>query len=427
MPPIVPDTTGADAFVSAAAAASEVAVGLPVVVLTTFFPSPRDPFRTPFIRSLVGALRADCDVDLVIPVPRRPQIGAWRDAAPVPANEQYDGFVLTHPRYLAVPGLHFLAGLCYFAGVLPTLRALRRRRGRFLLHAHCGYPDAVGAALAARWLGCPLVVTVHGSDINLSAREALLRPQIRWALRSARRVVAVSGALRRSVLALTGLDEERVACIPCAGHAPELFHPRPRSDRMQRRAALGVDADARVVLFVGHLVAVKALDHLLRAWAIVVSRTPDLRARLVLVGEGPERAALTVLAERLGISPRLTFTGPLPQPVVADWLAAADLLCLPSHAEGSPNVVVEALASGVPVVASRVGGIPDMVTDGVNGRLVPPADATSLANALVETLARDWNAAEISASIASLTWHALARRNLDILARVATEEHACNP
>jgi glycosyltransferase involved in cell wall biosynthesis len=395
---------------------------LRVVVLTTFYPSPRDPFRTPFLRNLVDALAADCDVDLVVPVPRRPQVGPWRDATPVPAVETWAGRTLTHPRYLAVPGLHWLSGLTYFAGVWRTLRALKQRHGFFVLHAHCAYPDVVAAAIAARCLGLPLVATAHGSDINLSARERLLRPQIRAALRAARRVIAVSAPLARAVEALTDLPPSRIECIPCAGYSPDVFHPHDPAGHATLRQALGVGQDIRLVLFVGHLVPVKGLNVLLRAWATLLRERPDrASARLVLVGEGAEREALVRLAEQEGVADQVAFLGPLPQAAVADWIAAADLLCLPSHAEGSPNVVVEALASGVPVVASRVGGIPDLVDDGVNGLLVPAGRPDALAAALATALDRDWAAARISASIDHLTWSALGRRNRDVLEAVAME------
>jgi glycosyltransferase involved in cell wall biosynthesis len=405
-----------------AESAATRATRLRVVVLTTFFPSPRDPFRTPFLRNLVDAMAGDCELDLVIPVPRRPPIGAWRDAEPVPARETWSGWTLSHPRYLAVPGLHWLSGLTYFLGVWRALRELRERHGRFVLHAHCAYPDVVGAALAARLLGLPMVATAHGSDINVSGRERLLRPQIRAALRSARRVIAVSAPLQRAMAELTGLPASRIDCIPCAGYSPAVFRPRGAQERASLRSELGVAADARLILFVGHLVPVKALDVLLKAWALLQSDPAGPgTARLVLIGEGAERAALERLARELGIADRAAFLGPLPQPAVADWIVAADLLCLPSHAEGSPNVIVEALASGTPVVASRVGGIPDLVDDGTNGLLVAPGDPAALAAALASALRREWVPARISSSIAHLTWSALGRRNRDVLADVASE------
>jgi glycosyltransferase involved in cell wall biosynthesis len=167
---------------------------------------------------------------------------------------------------------------------------------------------------------------------------------------------------------------------------------------------------------------VKALDVLLRAWALLARDGQGAgAARLILIGEGTERGALERLARQEGVADHVEFLGPRPQPVVAEWIAAADLLCLPSHAEGSPNVVVEALASGTPVVASRVGGIPDLVDDGVNGLLVTPGDPAALASALAAALGRDWDPGRISSSIAHLTWSALGRRNRDVLADVDME------
>jgi glycosyltransferase involved in cell wall biosynthesis len=400
-------------------ATARSATRLPVVVLTTFFPNPRDPNRTPFLRNLVHALEASCELSVVAPVPRRPQVGPWRDAAPVPEQETHEGIALAHPRYLAVPGLHWLSGLTYFIGVRRTLRELRAKRGWFVLHAHCAYPDAVGAALAARSAGVPLVVTVHGSDINVAAGHPVLRPQIRWALRAADRVVAVSRALQERVAALTGAAPDRLACIPCSGFSPELFRPLPAAERAMLRARLGVAAGERLVVFVGHLFPVKAVDVLLRAWAL--RSKAGAAGRLLLIGEGSERDRLERLAREEGVDGGVTFAGALPQRVVAEWISASDLLCLPSHSEGSPNVVVEALASGVPVVATRVGGVPELVADGANGLLVPPADPPALARALDVALDRGWDPVAIAATVAHLTWRALAARNHDALARVASE------
>lgn len=396
-------------------------IGMPVVVLTTFFPNPRDPRRTPFMRNLMRALGDSCDLHIVAPVARRPAIGPWRETVAVPAEEQHEGFLLRHPRYLAVPGLHALSGLTYYLAVLPVLRAMQRSLGHFVLHAHCGYPDAVGAALAAHALGVPLVVTVHGSDINVGAAHPLLRPQIRWALRQARRVIAVSRPLEDKVARLTGREPARLACIPCAGFYPEAFRPRARAEARRR---VGSPPDERMVLFVGHLVPVKALPVLLDAWARRRASPSAVPERLVLIGEGEERARLQRQVQRAGLHDSVRFLGALPQADVADWISASDVLCLPSRSEGSPNVVVEALASGIPVVASRVGGIPDLVQDGVTGLLVPPGDAAALAQSLDVALARAWNAVELARSVCELTWPMLAARNRALLAGVAAEKNA---
>jgi hypothetical protein len=182
---------------------------LRAVVLTTFFPNSGDPHRTVFVRNLVEAMSRRCAIDVVAPVPLRP----WRiGRRSVPASEVDRGIRLLHPQFLSVPGLQWLSGCSYFVATLGVLRRLRRTIGPFVLHAHCAYPDAVGAALAAKLLRLPLVVTVHGSDINIVARKLLLRGQIRWALRSAAQVVAVSATLADRVAALTGASSGSPAC-----------------------------------------------------------------------------------------------------------------------------------------------------------------------------------------------------------------------
>ena len=133
---------------------------LHTVVLTTFFPNSGDPHQTVFVLNLVEAMLSACAIDVVAPIPMRPPVGAWRKPGTVPASERHRGIWLLHPRFLSVPGLHWLAGCSYFLAVWRVLRQLRRSKGLFVLHAHCAYPDAVGAALAARALRVPLVVTV---------------------------------------------------------------------------------------------------------------------------------------------------------------------------------------------------------------------------------------------------------------------------
>jgi glycosyltransferase involved in cell wall biosynthesis len=225
--------------------------------------------------------------------------------------------------------------------------------------------------------------------------------------------------MQEKILALGGLQPARVECIPCSGYDPDVFKPRSRA---ALRVGLGLAPDARLVAFVGNLVPLKGVDVLLRAWAALQasrsSETLAVQDRLVLIGNGAQRSRLEQLAASLGITSAVAFLGAVPQQVVSDWIGAADLLCLPSHCEGSPNVVVESLASGVPVVASRVGGVPDLVTQGVNGYLVPPGDPVALAQALGAAFETAWNADAISASVAHLDWRRLAQRNIELLATI---------
>ena len=377
------------------------------MIVTTFFPHAADPQRAVFVLNLARALRRHGELEVVSPVPHAPllaRLARWRHLGWRFPDGETDGLRVLRPRYLALPGLQVLSGLTYALALWRRLRRSGARREGWVLHAHCAYPDGVGVALAASWLGLPHVVTAHGSDINVYAGKALLRPQIRWALRRARALIAVSGPLRERLAWLASPSPPPLAHIPCAGFDPRLFADEPREEA---RRAVGLPPQGRAVLFVGNLAPVKGADVLLDAWQrLAGSGALGAEDRLVVVGDGEERARLA--ARAAGLGPGVLFTGAVPFAQVPRWMGAADLLCVPSRSEGTPNVVVEALAAGRPVVAARVGGVPELVRDGENGLLVPPDDAPALARALGSALARSWDPAALRASVAHLTWERLA-------------------
>ncbi|HJW53679.1 MAG TPA: glycosyltransferase family 4 protein [Burkholderiaceae bacterium] len=395
-----------------------------VLVLTTFFPNAADPQRAVFVKNLVRALKQRCKVDVISPIPYAPPFSlkaAWRAQRAIPMVDTIDGIEVTHPRFVVLPRLEWLSGLTYFLGVVGALRTWKRQLAdgeKPVVHVHCAYPDAVGAVLAAKLTGIPCVVTAHGSDINVYAKRTGLRGQIRWALRNAHGIIAVSGGLQNDILAILGAPSTKVRRIPCAGFDMEVFRIREGgAPHIAPKVGLG----ARLVIFVGLLVPIKGVEFLIEAWAALAQAGKiDKEDRLVLLGDGPLRTSLMQQARARGIEEQIFFAGMVSQQEVACWISSATLLCLPSRNEGTPNVVVEALASGVPVVASRVGGIPDLVKEGENGMLVPPADPLALGMALEEVLRRSWNCRHISRSVAHLTWQAIADQNHEFLQSTVT-------
>ncbi|MEW5801286.1 MAG: glycosyltransferase [bacterium] len=161
---------------------------------------------------------------------------------------------------------------------------------------------------------------------------------------------------------------------------------------------------AKRVLFVGNLVEVKGVDRLLSAWQILVHELkPSFGIELLIIGEGPKRQKLEKQAKDAGIAGSVRFAGGKPHREICHWMRSAYCLCLPSRSEGMPNVVLEALACGIPVVASRVGEVPFLIEDGVNGFIVPKDNECSeeafpacLAEALARTLTRTWDVADVT-------------------------------
>ncbi len=236
--------------------------------------------------------------------------------------------------------------------------------------------------LLSAWRSRPWVVFQHGYT-NKDLRDRIYNQLDRWTLRKACRVVSVcqafSGRLQR-----WGVPASRIVVL----HNPvRPFIPPDALDVDATRQELALEPGTFIVLAVGRLSREKGHRDLLEAAAILRGLHPSAPVRFVLVGDGPERRALAARSDELGLQADVTFTGQKHD--VRPFYALAGIVVLPSHSEGSPNVILEAMAAGVPVVATAVGGVPEMVTDAVTGLLVPSRNPTALASALARLIADD--------------------------------------
>ncbi|MCB2102704.1 MAG: glycosyltransferase, partial [Rhodobacterales bacterium] len=239
---------------------------------------------------------------------------------------------------------------------------------------HYFYPDGVAAVRLGALLDRPVVITARGTDLNVLPDFPGPRRQIIDAARRAAGLVTVSAALRDR-LADLGIPADRVRVLR-NGVDMARFHPGDREDRRRR---FGLDGPT--VVSVGNLVPLKGHDLVIRALADL---PPD--TRLLIAGDGPERAALEGLAGSLGLAGRVTLMGRVAPADMPALYGAADVLVLASSREGLPNVLLEALASGTPVVSTRVGGTPEVVTAPQAGRLVADRTPQALAAALADVL-----------------------------------------
>jgi glycosyltransferase involved in cell wall biosynthesis len=269
------------------------------------------------------------------------------------------------------------------SGWFKARRVASKRRAT-VMHAHWVIPGGVIGAAAAGPL--PLVVSLHGSDVFVAERSALARRAARRVFRAARWVTACSDDLRERGFAL-GADPARSETVPYGVDA-ERFTPDPRT-RSAVRAELGV-GDAPLIAAAGRLVRKKGFEYLIEAARELAPRFPSLR--VVIAGDGDLQSELRVQAASAppGV---VRFLGTRPQTDVVRLAAAADIVVVPSvkddagNVDGLPNFLLEALATAAPVVASRVGGLPQAIEDGVTGRLVPERDAVTLARVMAEMLA----------------------------------------
>lgn len=376
-----------------------------IALVTSIFPVPWDRTRGWPVYETARALSQIADVEVLFTTasyPRsnwlRPRGYLYQD---LPVGYSLPGVSMQYFEYPALPMVSRpLNGYVCGRFVTPRLR----RHTPDLVLAYWIYPEGYGALRAARTLGVPCVLGARGSDIRV--RDAVSRHFTGVALRGADRVLTVSEELRVQALERYGARPERVHTV-INGCNTTTFHLRDRAATRQR---LGIAGDYPMICFVGRFVEAKGLRELASAFAQLAAEQPELR--MALIGDGVFRSQLDALLAGQRVAGRVHLPGSIAPIEVADWVSASDVMTLPSYSEGYPNVLVEALACGVPVVATDVGGTREIVDAG-NGLLVPPRDATALTDALRSALSRTWSRAALSARF-SRGWDDVARQTLEV-------------
>ncbi|MBX3206849.1 MAG: glycosyltransferase family 4 protein [Labilithrix sp.] len=365
-----------------------------LLAITPIFPNRLEPLYGPYNRQQFKALEAEgVEVRVLCAVPHLPGaslLGAPKRAATLAAlgeGDEIDGLSTRYLRRLYVPGVGAPVAVPLYLASLAPHRDLLKWADVIL--GTWAYPDGCAAVLAARALGKPCAVKVHGSDVNVIAKRPAVRAIMRRVLPRAGALVTVSGAMGDELAAI-GVPRSRIHLV-ANGIDAALFGAAPA--RADARRELGLDAPGPVLLFIGRIEPQKGIAELLTAFERVHRERPDVT--LVLAGDGVWRER--VERARAKYHGRLHVAGARPFAEIPTWLAACDLVVLPSHNEGTPNVLLEGLACGRPAVATRVGGIPDVLADPRSGIVVEPRDANALAEGLLAALARDWSDADARA------------------------------
>jgi teichuronic acid biosynthesis glycosyltransferase TuaC len=357
---------------------------LGVLVLSRSYPSDRLPALGLWVERPTRLLAEHCDLRVVAAVPwcpPFPSVGTlahYRSFRDIPRRERREGIEVIRPRFFAGPGgsLYPYEARATFLGVRGAVDRLRETFPFDLIHAHMIYPEGAIAHRLSRRYGVPFIVTEHAPWTSAWFGRRSVREQALAAARAASQLLAVSTSVRDTIVAYTG-DPRRVRVVP-VGVDESTF-------------TLGATATRRSnqILFVGWPNFNKGIDVLLKAMQML--KDGGEPGRLLLVGGSYYRDTrrqeeqLRRLARRLDLGERVTFLGTQPQAEVARLMAESAVLVLPSRAESFGAVLVEALACGTPVVATRCGGPEDIVRDEV-GKLVDPDDARALADALSTVL-----------------------------------------
>jgi teichuronic acid biosynthesis glycosyltransferase TuaC len=376
-----------------------------VLAITKIFPNRLEPLSAPFNRQQFAALARYCEIEVLASIPWFPGARAfarWSGAGKlcgVPNRDSIEGLSVRHPRFLFVPKVgHSIAGHLYAASLRAHVLEYRDKVDVVL--GSWAYPDGFAAVMLAQLLGVPAVVKLHGSDMNVVARWPGPRKRLAWALPRAARVIAVSSPLARAAEDL-GVLRERIAVVP-NGIDTDRFQP---AERETARKRLGLEPGGALVLYVGRVERSKGVFELVQAYRQLAAQRAD--ARLAIVGDGP--ALLECKRALAAFADRVTFAGARPHQEIPAWLTACDVFTLPSWNEGMPNVVLEAIACGRRVVATRVGAIPEILSSKVLGEVVSPRAPGELASALERALATPYDPGAVRSAAKIIDWNESAR------------------
>ena len=375
-----------------------------VLVFTSLFPNAVEPNHGIFIKQRVQQAmnRHGWKMNVVAPVPFYPPgLGGWRvKYRKIPEYEHCGKVKGWHPRYVMIPKVGmWLQGFLLFLSVWYRVWALKRQFPFVLIDAHYVYPDGFAAILLSWAMGVPVVVSARGSDVNLFKTIPVIRQVITWTLKKANAVVVVSKALKYAVMDL-GIPSEKIRVIP-NGVDPKKFFAVPQNEAKTKIGFL--NHGHKLLVSVCHLTANKGIHVLLEGLALLQQKSPSLSWNLVILGDGGERAHLEQLTQTLGLEGQVKFLGAVSHDELVWFYNAADLCCLLSEREGWPNVVVEALSCGTPVLATRVGGIPEILTSSHVGIMVD-REPRAVANGLKSGLECTWSKTDIMAHAKQFRW-----------------------
>lgn len=385
-----------------------------ILFVSSQFPNSIQPDLGVFSLQVVKQFAVKDEIQVIAPLPT---LGMFNFAGDlkryntnlnIPTKEIIDNILVYHPKYFAFPAMGFTHHIAMYVSLMPLIKSIHFDWGIDVINCHWLFPDGVAVQRIGKKLGIPVMLTALGCDLNRYTKRPMRKYVIKNAMNASERVSVLNSDMYEKCIDL-GVDSNRLRIIP-NGVDLDRFKIQ---DKKESQIKLGFSGSDRIILFVGSLVEVKNTDTLLKAFKHVLKNKTD--CKLVLVGSGYLEKDLIKLSQLLGIETSVSFIGQVNHEKLTVWMNAADCLCLPSIREGHPNVMMEALACGIPVVASSVGSLPDFINI-YNGCLIDsPLDCEEMAEKLLTCLKRSYDRKLIRSSVENYSWSNCAQSYLDAL------------
>lgn len=377
-----------------------------ILVFTSLFPNNENINRGVFIKERVRnyTLAGGAKVIVVAPVPYFPAIPffpRWSQHRKIKKEEYLDGIQVLHPRYITIPKIGMtLYGLLMFLSLFLFLKRLNNIFPIDIIDAHWVYPDSFAAVLFGKCIRRPVFVSARGSDINNYARQRIIKHLIYYTLRNATHIITVSAALRNIIVKELGIETTKISVIPNGVDRGKFY----LLEKKHTRDLLRIPKNKKIILTVGTLRQLKGQSILIEA----VRQIPRNDVLLLIIGEGKDRTSLEDKIRQWDLADKVQLLGAKPHYELRFWYAVADLFALASEKEGCPNVVLEAMACGKPVITTDVGDICEIISSRKHGIIVESRTPQAFASAIEEALYINWEEDAIQEYAAGFTWEVVA-------------------
>ncbi len=380
-----------------------------VLSISTMFPTKNDPVFGIFVKRRLDALSKIVDLTIVSPVPYFPLLSMmdrYRTRKNIPKFEKLNKNTdLFFRKFFSIPCiLKPLDGFFIFASLFFLIKKLIKQNGQFdLIDAHLAFPEGFAAIWLGKCFNLPVTITLRGHDVNHLPRYPIRKRQVIYSLKKASKVFSVANALRLQAGKL-GIDTDKII-VASNGVRTDIFYP---IDQQQARKKLGIDPKQKTILSIGYLVARKGFDLIIDALKILREKYEIDNVRLIIIGSrGGEAYIKDDLLDRINrsnLQGYVTFIDQQKNEDLVDWYNCADLFCLASSQEGWPNVILESLACSVPVVATNVWGIPEIIGHDEKLGIIVERSPESIADAINTSFNTNWDKKYIRHFAESKTW-----------------------
>lgn len=388
-----------------------------VVILSHMYPSRFNEVSGIFVHQQVKELREQgCEIKVISPVPWTPfpinKLKAkWKAYSKIPNYEEREKILINYPRYLAFPKSYLFeySGYSMYLSIKNILRKIYKHFSFNLIHAHTLLPDGFAGTLLKEKIGVPLIVTIHGSDLLIYPyRNKGIFSYSLQVLNEASKIITVSSHLKDKCCNEFNTPEEKIKVIP-NGYNHRIFNFEP-TDYDKRKIN-----NRFTILFIGHIIKAKGIFDLLNAIEIIRKLDQNIYQKIswVIVGQGADMVEFKKRLNVFNINNDVEVVGQVPHDKISKYMKNADFVILPSWSEGLPTTLVEAMGCGLPIIATKVGGIPEIINKDI-GILVEPKKPEELAKGIMNAISKDWNRKFISEYAKRYTWEKNAERTIKI-------------